>query len=47
MIPPERRWTREEMLKRVARFAYLKGFSDGLQDSASMRRVAEFEASGR
>lgn len=34
MIPPVRKWSREEMLKRVARFADLKGFSDGLQDSA-------------
>lgn len=34
MIPPVRRWSREEMLKRVARFADLKGFSEGLQDSA-------------
>lgn len=34
MIPPVRAWTREQMLKRVARFADLKGFSDGLQDSA-------------
>ena len=34
MIPPVHRWTREEMLRRVARFADLKGFSDGLQDSA-------------
>ena len=34
MIPAVRRWTREEMLKRVARFADLKGFSVGLQDSA-------------
>ena len=34
MIPPVRIWSREEMLKRVARFADLKGFSDGLQDSA-------------
>jgi mannose-6-phosphate isomerase-like protein (cupin superfamily) len=33
MIPPLRVFTREEMLKRVARFADLKGFSDGLQDS--------------
>ncbi|MGH8703310.1 MAG: hypothetical protein ACREVR_19330, partial [Burkholderiales bacterium] len=34
MLPPVRVWSREEMLKRVARFADLKGFSDGLQDSA-------------
>jgi mannose-6-phosphate isomerase-like protein (cupin superfamily) len=33
MIPPVRVFTREEMLKRVARFSDLKGFSDGLQDS--------------
>lgn len=33
MIPPLRVFTREEMLKRAARFADLKGFSDGLQDS--------------
>jgi len=33
MIPPLRVFTREEMLKRVARFSDLKGFSDGLQDS--------------
>ena len=32
-IPPVRVWTRDEMLKRVARFGDLKGFSDGLQDS--------------
>ena len=32
-IPPVRVWTREEMMKRVARFAELRGFSDGLQDS--------------
>jgi mannose-6-phosphate isomerase-like protein (cupin superfamily) len=32
-IPPVRVWTREEMMKRVAKFASLKGFSDGLQDS--------------
>ena len=32
-IPPVRVWTRGEMLKRVARFGDLKGFSDGLQDS--------------
>jgi hypothetical protein len=31
---PLRVWSRTEMLKRVARFADLKGFSDGLQDSA-------------
>ena len=34
MLPPVRIWSRKEMLKRVARFADLKGFSDGLQDSA-------------
>jgi mannose-6-phosphate isomerase-like protein (cupin superfamily) len=34
VIPPVRIWSREEMLKRVARFADLQGFSDGLQDSA-------------
>ena len=34
MLPPVRVWTREEMLERVARFADLKGFADGLQDSA-------------
>jgi mannose-6-phosphate isomerase-like protein (cupin superfamily) len=34
MLPPVRVWSREEMLKRVARFAELKGFKDGLQDSA-------------
>ncbi|HUP36885.1 MAG TPA: cupin domain-containing protein [Candidatus Limnocylindria bacterium] len=34
MLLPLRVWTREEMLKRVARFADLKGFSEGLQDSA-------------
>ena len=33
MLPPIRVWTREEMMKRVARFRDLKGFSDGLQDS--------------
>lgn len=33
MIPPLRVFSREEMLKRVARFKDLKGFSDGLQDS--------------
>lgn len=33
MIPPLRVFTRDEMMKRVARFADLKGFSDGLQDS--------------
>jgi mannose-6-phosphate isomerase-like protein (cupin superfamily) len=32
-IPPVRVWTREEMMKRVATFESLKGFSDGLQDS--------------
>jgi quercetin dioxygenase-like cupin family protein len=31
---PIRVWSRAEMLQRVARFADLKGFSDGLQDSA-------------
>src|SRR5262245_16376072 len=34
MLPPVRVWSREEMMKRVARFKDLKGFSDGLQDSA-------------
>ena len=34
MLPPVRVWTREEMMRRVARFKDLKGFSDGLQDSA-------------
>jgi mannose-6-phosphate isomerase-like protein (cupin superfamily) len=34
MLPPVRVWTREEMLRRVARFADLEGFTDGLQDSA-------------
>lgn len=34
MIPPVKVWSRAEMLKRVARFKDLKGFSDGLQDSA-------------
>lgn len=33
MLPPIRVWTREEMMKRVARFCDLKGFSEGLQDS--------------
>jgi len=32
-IPPVRVWTRAEMMKRVAPFTDLKGFSDGLQDS--------------
>ena len=31
MIPQVKIWTREEMMKRVAPFAELKGFSDGLQ----------------
>jgi len=34
MLPPVRVWSRDEMMKRVARFKDLKGFSDGLQDSA-------------
>ena len=34
MIPPVKVWSRAEMLQRVARFGDLKGFSDGLQDSA-------------
>jgi len=34
MLPPVRVWSRDEMMKRVARFEDLKGFSDGLQDSA-------------
>ena len=34
MIPPLKVWSRVEILKRVARFKDLKGFSDGLQDSA-------------
>ena len=34
MLPSIRVWTRDEMMQRVARFADLKGFSDGLQDSA-------------
>lgn len=33
MLPPIRVRTREEMSKRVARFADLKGFTEGLQDS--------------
>jgi mannose-6-phosphate isomerase-like protein (cupin superfamily) len=33
MIPPVRVWSREEMLKRAARWESLKGFSEGLQDS--------------
>jgi mannose-6-phosphate isomerase-like protein (cupin superfamily) len=33
MLPPVKVWSREEMMKRVARFKDLKGFSDGLQDS--------------
>jgi mannose-6-phosphate isomerase-like protein (cupin superfamily) len=33
MLPPVRIWSREEMMRRVARFEDLKGFSDGLQDS--------------
>ena len=32
-IPPVRVWTRAEMVKRIAKFRELKGFSDGLQDS--------------
>lgn len=32
-LPPVLAWSREEMSKRVARFADLKGFSTGLQDS--------------
>jgi mannose-6-phosphate isomerase-like protein (cupin superfamily) len=34
MLPPVKVWSRAEMLQRVARFGDLKGFSDGLQDSA-------------
>jgi len=34
MLPPIKVWSREEMLKRVARFSTLQGYSDGLQDSA-------------
>lgn len=34
MIPPIRVWSREAMMKRVARFQDLKGLGDGLQDSA-------------
>jgi mannose-6-phosphate isomerase-like protein (cupin superfamily) len=34
MIPQVKIWTREEMMQRVAPFAALQGFSDGLQDSA-------------
>ena len=34
MLPPLKIWSRAEMLARVARFKDLKGFSDGLQDSA-------------
>ena len=34
MLPTVNIWSRAEMLKRVARFADLQGFSDGLQDSA-------------
>ena len=34
MIPPLKVWSRADMLQRVARFKELKGFSDGLQDSA-------------
>jgi len=33
MLPPVKVWSRDEMMKRVARFKDLKGFSDGLQDS--------------
>jgi quercetin dioxygenase-like cupin family protein len=33
MLPPIRVWSRAEMAKRVARFADLKGFKEGLQDS--------------
>ncbi|MFN0162679.1 MAG: cupin domain-containing protein [Burkholderiales bacterium] len=33
MLPPIRVWSRAEILKRSARFADLKGFSTGLQDS--------------
>lgn len=33
MIPPAKVWSREAMMRRVARFQDLKGFSDGLQDS--------------
>lgn len=33
MLPPIRVWSRTEILKRSARFADLKGFSTGLQDS--------------
>jgi hypothetical protein len=38
MLPPVRVRSREEMLRRVARFAELEGFSDGLQDSALPER---------
>jgi mannose-6-phosphate isomerase-like protein (cupin superfamily) len=34
MLPPVRAWSRAEMMTRVARFKNLKGFRDGLQDSA-------------
>ena len=34
MLPPVKVWSRAEMMKRVARFNALQGFSDGLQDSA-------------
>jgi hypothetical protein len=34
-IPPVRVWSRAEMMKRVAKFSDLKGFSDGLQDSGA------------
>ena len=34
MLPPVKVWSRAEMMKRVARFSSLQGFSDGLQDSA-------------
>ena len=33
MLPPARVWTKEEMMKRVARFADLKGSRGGLDDS--------------
>ena len=34
MLPPVKIWSRADMMKRIARFEDLKGFSDGLQDSA-------------
>src|SRR5262245_171883 len=34
MLPPVKVWSRAEMMKRVAPFKALRGFSDGLQDSA-------------